>query len=120
MDADLGKHPPLGSIVEGISLLPGSNADILRIDFDTGSLHIWPTQSDYLTIEWRPSRMNTHHIKPSKDGQFYVVERSENGEDLNTSETFHTKASAIANIKASVPEGAEVEIIDETAVTSDG
>ena len=58
--------------------------------------------------------MTTWHIKESKDSEqpFYVVQKAENGEILNTSETFGDKQSAITNCLASGAVG--LEVFDET------
>lgn len=39
-------------------------------------------------------------IRPSKNGQCYVVQKGKNGEILNTSETFTSHKNAVKNIKA--------------------
>jgi len=53
-----------------------------------------------------------HEIRKSDDGQFYVVEIADNGEILNTSETFTTKKAAIKN--AAVASGTDGQIVDAT------
>lgn len=39
--------------------------------------------------------MNQLRIRPSADGQWYIVEVAANGEPLNTSETYTSRSSAL-------------------------